>query len=199
MFRPICLMIRQQDPEQAKIIARNVHHIRIWLDLTPKGFSAAVDISVNHLRLIERGESNITSRTAGKIADFAGIEVKHLFSLTLPKLKKPENIPTVKKFYEDNRENYKYFISRKGENSVANFIRTVLIPDGYFKKQRKIVGIIVRDCRVEYKKRFTSKELSRQLGRLADKGALSKKDPTGTGKKFAYGNPDLPDDEAAAP
>lgn len=183
-------MTGQREKERAELLGKNVQSVRTQFDLTVQGLAAGIDISVNHLRLIESGKSNITVRTAGRIADFFDLDISHLFAPKLPKLKKAENIPALKKFYVENANNSQFFISRKGENSVAHFLRNELLPRQYFRKERE-VGEVVKECLVRYHKRFNSKEISRELSRLAEKGILSRKDKTGTGHKFVYREPEL--------
>src|SRR3546814_17970240 len=65
----------QREKQPTRRVAKNVHYLRLHVDLTVQGLAAGVDLSVNHVRLIEAGKSNITARTAGKICEFFNIEI----------------------------------------------------------------------------------------------------------------------------
>ncbi|WP_345954656.1 helix-turn-helix transcriptional regulator [Mucilaginibacter sp. PAMB04168] len=168
-----------------KTIAQHVKYIREYAGLTLTGFSEAVNLSISYLRLIEKGNANITYSTARKIADFCEIEPNSLLSSKPLKLKKLAQIATIEAFYKENISNPQYFIARKGENSVAYFLKNTLIPSGYLNDNRE-VNSIQQFCKVEFDKDFTSKQLSRELNRLADKDVLQRLDKFGNRSIYLY-------------
>ncbi|WP_345949035.1 helix-turn-helix transcriptional regulator [Mucilaginibacter sp. PAMB04274] len=169
----------------AKIVADNIKYIREYAGLTFVGFAEAVKISISYLRLIEKGTANITYKVAKKISDFCEIEPDSIFSAKALKLKKLSQIATINIFYTENINNPQYFISRKGENSIAHFLKNVLLPSGYLIDYRE-VNAIQAFCKSEYNKDFTSKELSRELNRLADDKKLLRFDKYGNKSIYLY-------------
>lgn len=169
----------------SQIVGSNVKNLRLQAGLTLEGFAAAISISISYVRMIENGKANITSKLAQRITDFFEIEVQRLYANKPYTLKKLENIPSVKKFYEENERNPQFFLTRKGENSVAHFLRTELIPGIYLNDEREVAEI-QNYCLTKHQRKFESKELSRQLGRLADEGLLSRKDKFGNGTVYLY-------------
>ncbi|QEC51505.1 hypothetical protein EDD80_1027 [Anseongella ginsenosidimutans] len=144
----------------------------------------------NHVRRIEAGKSNITSRTAGKIAGFFNVEIAVLYASGFPKVRKIEEIPAVSRFYKDNENNPQFFISGKDESSIAYFVREILLKKKkYFLKEREVADVVNESKRKEYGKSFKSKAISQELIRLVGKGLLARKDKTGNGKRFLYYQP----------
>lgn len=166
-------------------VSSNVKNLRVQAGLTLEGFAAAISISISYVRMIENGKANITSKLAQRITDFFEIEVQKLYTNKHYSLKKPENIPSIKRFYDENVRNPQFFLNRKGENSVAHFLRTELISGGYLDDERE-VGEIREHCLTKYQRKFDSKEMSRQLGRLVDEGLLSRTDKFGNGTVYLY-------------
>lgn len=135
--------------------------------------------------MIEKGTANITSKMAGRITDFFEIDIKRLYSASPVKIKKAILIPTIKRFYEENERNPQFFIKRKGENSVSHFLKQTLIPYGYFNKNREVNE--VRDfAKSQFKRDFTSKELSRELNRMVESGKLIRSDKTGNKSIYLF-------------
>lgn len=181
----------QREKQRAKRAGRNTYFLRRHADLTVQGLAAGVGLSINHVRKIEAGESNMTARTAGKICDFFDIEIAVLYGSTLPKVRKIEEMPAVKRFYETNKENYQFFRSLKDKNSVAHFLKEVLLKKNYFRKAKREVADVVNESNSEeYRKNFNSKEISRELIRLVERGFLARQDKTGKGKRYLYYEPE---------
>jgi len=166
-------------------VAANVRFLREAANLTLEGFISAIGISLTYLRKIEKGEANITTELADKIADFFEIKTESILSAKGIKLKPLEEILPLQKFYKENKNNSKFFIDRKGENSVAHFLKNTLLPTGYFLKGYE-VSEIQTYIRNNYNKDFSSKELSRELNRLVEKKKLFRKDLFGNQSIFSY-------------
>src|SRR3546814_9844803 len=132
----------QREKQPTRRVAKNVHYLRLHVDLTVQGLAAGVDLSVNHVRLIEAGKSNITARTAGKICDFFNIDIAVLYGVAFPEKRPIEKMPAVKRFYRENKRNPQFFISAKAQNSVASFVREVLLKNTkYLRKKREVSEI----------------------------------------------------------
>ncbi|KIO77514.1 hypothetical protein TH53_08710 [Pedobacter lusitanus] len=178
-------MMEENEQLRAELVGRQITSLLSQTGISIAGLASATDLSVNHLRTIKNGKASISSKTAGKIADFFELELSVIFSPKLIKLKKWEHIETIRKFYSDNVNNTQFFIARQAEKSVAYFLKTELIPSSFFEEKREVND--VQDyIKKEYKRGFTSKELSRQLNRLADSGVLSKEDKTGNKSIYLY-------------
>jgi hypothetical protein len=142
-------------------------------------------MSPNHLRAIRKGKASISSKTAGKIADFFMIGVDALFSAKEIKLKRIELILPLATFYKENEANQEFFIHRKAQNSIAFFLKNKILPSDYLKKERS-VSEIQNHILSDYSKEFSSKEISRQLTRLVESGKLQKKSKFGNKSVFLY-------------
>jgi transcriptional regulator with XRE-family HTH domain len=169
----------------SEIVAVNVIFLRTIADLTLQGFISAIGISMTYLRKIEKGEANITSKLADKIANLFEINTDCIYSEKTIKLKAIDQIAPLKRFYEENKNNAKYFISRKSEDSVAYFLKSILIPTGYFAKGYE-VSEIQYYIKKTYNKDFSSKDLSRELNRLVKKNILFKKDVFGNQSIYSF-------------
>lgn len=153
--------------------------------LTVIGLSNAINMSPNHLRAIKNGKASISSRTAGKIADFFMIGVDLLFSTKLIKLKRTELIIPLITFYKENEANQEFFIQRKAQNSIGFFLNNTILPSDYLEVERS-VREIKNHILSSYRKDFSSKEISRQLTRLVESGKLQKQSKFGNNSIFLY-------------
>src|SRR3546814_7599198 len=94
-------------------------------------------------------------------------------------------MPAVKRFYRENKRNPQFFISAKAQNSVAYFVREVLLKKKkYLRKKREVSDVVAESQRKEYTIDFKSKAISQELIRLVEKGLLAREDLTGEGKRF---------------
>lgn len=177
--------MEENEYQRAELVGNQLTSLLDQTGINVTGLAIATDISVNHLRTIKNGKASISSKTAGKIADFFGVEIDVIFSAKLFKLKKWETIETIKNFYEENVNNPQFFVARQGEESIAYFIKKELIPTMFFAEQRE-VNYVRKYIKKEYKRDFSSKEISRQLNRLTDSGVLSKEDKTGNKSIYLY-------------
>ena len=178
-------MAETNDKERAAIVGRQLNSLLQQTGITIVGLAHAVDMSVNHLRTIRAGNASVSSRTAGKIADFFDIEVSQLFSAKPVRVKNIRSIPTINRFYEDNVGNPQFFTDQRKENSLMHFLRTELLTTKYLKNEHD-VGEIREHCKEIYKRDFTSKALSAQLVRLVKEGLLSKRRKFGNGSVYLY-------------
>lgn len=180
-----CFMAETNDQERALAVGRQLRSLLQQAGITIVGLAYAIDMSVNHLRTIRTGKASISSRTAGKIADFFYIEVSQLFSVKPIKIKNIKSIPTIKQFYEENVGNPQFFTNQIKDNSLMHFLRTELLKSKYFEEEHD-VGEIRKHCKEKYQRNFSSKALSAQLVRLAEEGALVRRDKFGNGSVYLY-------------
>lgn len=178
-------MAEANDKERSAIVGKQLRSLLQQAGITIVGLADAIDMSVNHLRTIRADKASISSRTAGKIVDFFNIEVSQLFSAKPIKIKNIRSIPTIKRFYEENVGNSQFFIRQRKENSLMHFLRTELLKSKYFEEEHD-VGEIRKHCKEKYQRNFTSKALSAQLVRLAEEGALVRRDKFGNGSVYLY-------------
>ncbi len=135
--------------------------------------------------MIEKGSANISPKLVTKVANFFGVEVSQLYSSKIIILRSPIKIETVSRFYYENQKNAKFFLSRRGEYSVAAFLRNILLSDPYMIEGREVSDLI-EYCYKNYQRKLSSQEMSRELRRLYNKGVVGRKDKFGNGSVFLY-------------
>lgn len=173
------------DQETAEIVAKNLRVLMQNYDLTPHGVESGAGVEVHTVMKILNCKTNMAMRTAKKLSVFFGITIDVLLSSKAIKLKKVENTPTIKKFYEENRLNKKYFESRKKENVVADFLRNILLSDPEFKDYIR-AGALTTHINKTYNKSFKAKTVAKELSRLFEEGLVERRDNTGEGAVFYY-------------
>lgn len=169
----------------ANVVASNVKKWRIQSGLTVEGFASAISISVSYVRRIQNGKANITTGLGERITNFLQLDSDDLYKIKSPDLKQFDSIAPLKEFYISNERNPQFFINRQKENNLAHFLRTELLNDNFMNDEHDVGQIQIR-CLEEHSRKFDSKELSRELGRLVDKGLLVKRDKFGNGTVFLY-------------
>src|SRR3546814_15222724 len=115
----------QREKQPTRRVAKNVHYLRLHVDLTVQGLAAGVDLSVNHVRLIEAGKSTITARKAGKICDFFNIDRAVLYGVAFPEKRPIEKMPAVKRFSRETNRHPPSFISDNAQTNLAYYVREV--------------------------------------------------------------------------
>src|SRR3546814_19550185 len=124
--------------QRAVIFGRNASFLRREAGLTIAGAAAAFRLSDNHLRLIEKGETNIRAKNAKVIADFFNTDTETLYSAAFPPVKDIEEMSAVKKFRKANKAKVQFFTISKKQNSVADFRREhFLTEQKYFPEDKK--------------------------------------------------------------
>ncbi len=170
-----------------KILGVNFKSMRMETGLTKEGVANALNLSISYILMIERGEANISSKTAEKICTFFEIEMFQLYSEKIIRLKPISKLRNVEKFYIENINNKKFFIAKRVEYSVAEFIRKCIIPDKIIENYlsvKEIKNIVFN----KYNRKVSSQELSRELRRAYIRGELLRKDKFGNGSVFEYKN-----------
>lgn len=175
----------QKDLIRAQTVGRQLTALLVQSEISIVGLAHAIEMSVNHLRTIKNGKASISIKTAGKIADFFDLEIGALFSSKPLTLKKLQDIANVKDFYASNVNNSQFFLHRREENSVAVFLKKILLSSEFLNEERE-VNEIQSFIKNGFHKDFTSKELSRQLNRLVNAGMLTKRDKTGRKSIYLY-------------
>lgn len=173
------------DHHTAQIVANNLAFLMKHYGLTVYGIEAGTGIEVHTINRILSKRTNISTGSAKKLADFFGITVDVLFSSKPIKVKKIDNTPSIKRFYEENPLNNKYFQSRQKENVVARFLRTVLVNDPYLNEGRR-AGNISSHIKNLYKKDFNRETVNKELARMYQEGILQREDKTGKGSVYYY-------------
>ena len=135
--------------------------------------------------MIERGAANISSNLATRIADLFEIKVAQLYSSKKITLKSPRAIGPIAKFYDENKQNAKFFLHRRTEYSVASFVRNILLVDTYIREEHTI-GDIKKYSVEKYKRELDSQELSREVRRLFLKGVLKRKNKFENNSVYFY-------------
>jgi len=174
------------DIETATIVADNLTSLMNHFDLTPYGVEAGADVEIHTIAKILRRTTNISTRTAKRLSMFFEITIDTLFSARPLKLKKAENVPTIKQFHVDNALNPKYFISKQKENVVAQFLRDIVIHDPILNEKKRS-GIIAKHVNETYGKSFDPKTVAKELARMYEEELIDREDKTGKKSVFYYG------------
>lgn len=173
------------DTETARIAAKNLTTLMDKYNLTTYGTAAGAEVEVHTINRILSMTTNISTRVAKKLSKFFGIGINHFFSLELPKLKKIEQVPTLKDFYEANTLNHKYFQDRSKENQVAHFLRTEFIHNKFLETGQR-ASAVTKYINQNYSKNFNKKTVAKELFRLYEAGDLLRDDPSGKGAVYYY-------------
>jgi transcriptional regulator with XRE-family HTH domain len=166
--------VSENNANLSVIVGKNIRQLRTQTGLTIEGLTFALSISISYTLMIEKGTANISSKLAKNIATFFGIEVAQLYSRKKISLKLPRIIPTIAKFYDENKENAKFFIHRRSEYSVASFVSNILLLDSFMQEEHT-VGEIKAHSNKKYHRELDSQELSREVRRLFLKNVLQRR------------------------
>ena len=173
------------DLDIAAIVAQNLKTLMTHYNLTVYGVEIGTGLEVHTINKILKKRTNLSTTSAKKIAAFFDITVDVLFSGKPLKLRKIENTPTIKKFYEDYPLNNKYYITRHKENAVGQFLRKVMIGDPNFEKGQR-AGKIADYIEQKYAKGFKTETVRKELERMYAEGFLEREDRSGAGAVFFY-------------
>lgn len=161
------------------ILADNLKSLRKQALLTINGIDAYTNQSSDHIRQLENKGNQVTPNvnTLLPYSVLYNVTVNDL--LTKPNLKLGENLLELETFRRTYRDFKDYFIDAL---SIPDFIRLKVLTLPQLKIGVKVSEIIdlFPDEKVD------SKSLSRELGRMVEKGILVKEDPNGKGAVYFY-------------
>ncbi|WP_028295221.1 helix-turn-helix domain-containing protein [Olivibacter sitiensis] len=173
------------DINRAKIVAKNLKTLMDTYRLTVHGVEAGAGIEVHTLNRILNLNTNISPNTAQRLADFFGIGIDQIFSSKMARLRRLDQVPTLKNFYVESKLNKKYFQDRVKEDVVTEFLKAVMLLDPFFNTGKRAKEI-TDHINGKYDKDFNSKTVAKVLSRLWGIGLLKREDRTGKGKVFYY-------------
>ena len=184
-------MTTDSENTRSKNVGKNLTSLLDQTGITITGFSYGANVSLNHARRIKNGKASISSKTAGKIADFFEIEAGLLFFSKNIKLKDPLKIPSIAKFYDENIENDKFFTDRAKDDKVATILKNQLIHEEFMAEWTRSMEIVdyvkVSKKYQNYKNLFNIRNVSKALGRIYDSTTLlERNDMRGNSKVFQY-------------
>lgn len=165
--------MEDRDQALADIIAANINSMLKQTRISLIGLAFGTEISLNHLRTITKGQASISTKTAGKIANIFQIQISALFSPAPIDLGDIDDIPNIRAFYIQNKNNPKFFEGRKSETGVAYFVRTEMLNNNYFEEPLEVYQVI-DIAKKDFKKVLGSKQTSLALNRMVDSGELEK-------------------------
>ena len=176
---------------RSKNVGKNLTSLLEQTGITITGFSYGAGISLNHARRIKNGKASISSKTAGKIADFFDIEAGLLFLSKNIKLKDPLKIPSIAIFYSENIQNDKFFTARAKDDKVAVILKDQLIHEEIMSdwtRSNQIVEYVKKSKKYQkYKHLFNIRNVSKAFGRIYESTTLlDRNDMRGNGKVFQY-------------
>lgn len=169
----------------AENVAKQLHSLMQQADLTVYGLAEGARLSTHTVNRILKKKTNLSSGSAKKLALFFSIPLEKIFSDSLVKLKKIENIPSIYEFHKTNSENDIYFISKFKENKVATFIKETLVYDSFINEGKRSKEISEYILKV-YGKDFDPKVVAKALERLYNENVLNRDDKTGAASVYYY-------------
>lgn len=162
-----------------RILADNLRSLRKQAMLTINGIDAYTNQSSDHIRQLENKKNRVTPNvnTLLPFSELYDVTVNDL--LTKPDLKLGENLEALNTFRRKYKDFKDYFIDSL---SIPDFIRIKILPLHQMKIGMKVSEIIDQFPDDNLK----SKPLSRELGRMVEKGILTKIDLNGMGAVYSY-------------
>lgn len=162
-----------------RILADNLRSLRKQALLTINGIDAYTSQSSDHIRQLENKGNKVTPNvnTLLPYSELYDVTVNAL--LTKPDLKLGTNLEELEAFRRKYKDFKDYFMDTL---STPDFIRLKILPLPEMKTGMKVSEIIdlFPDDNIE------SKPLSRELGRMVEKGKLVKEDASGKGAVYLY-------------
>lgn len=162
-----------------RILADNLKSLRKQALFTINGIDAYTNQSSDHIRQLENKENQVTPNVNTLIPFSKLYDVTVDDLLTKPDLKLGQNLQELETFRKKYRDFKDYFIDAL---SMPDFIRLKVLPLRQMKTGMKVSEI--RDLFPD--ESIESKPLSRELGRMVEKGILVREDPDGTGAVYLY-------------
>lgn len=161
------------------ILADNLKSLRKQARLTINGIDAYTNQSSDHIRQLENKGNQVTPNVNTLLPYSALYDVSVNDLLTKPNLKLGQNLQALETFRRTYKEFKNYFIDAL---SIPDFIRLKVLFLPQMKSGMKVSEIIdlFPDDSIE------SKPLSRELGRMVEKGILVREDPSGNGAVYLY-------------
>lgn len=162
-----------------RILAENLKSLRKQARLTINGIDAYTNQSSDHIRQLESIENKVTPNvnTLLPYSELYGVSVNEI--LTKPKLELGENLVKLEAFRRKYRHIKDYFIDAL---SIPDFIKLKILPLPEMRTGMKVSEIIDHFPDDNLK----SKPLSRELGRMVEKGILVREDASGKGAVYVY-------------
>ncbi|WBL43557.1 hypothetical protein PBT90_02475 [Algoriphagus halophytocola] len=162
-----------------RILADNLRSLRKQALLTINGIDAYTNQSSDHIRQLENKGNKVTPNVNTLLPYSTLYDVTVNDLLKKPDLKLGSNLKVLETFRRNYKDFKDYFIDAL---STPDFIRLKVLPLPQMKAGMKVSEIIdlFPDDNIE------SKPLSRELGRMVEKGILVKEDSSGNGAVYLY-------------
>lgn len=142
-----------------------------FLELTPIGMAAFLDLSSDHIYSLRRGRRSISDAIAESLSEKLGITTADVYNSNFKLRKTKKGIQHMNQFIHANRNNPNFFINLKNENSLTFKIRTVLVENGYFEFEKQVSQVVEELAKLQIK--VISGKATKSLLYLVETGYLT--------------------------
>ncbi|GAA4331461.1 hypothetical protein GCM10023149_37300 [Mucilaginibacter gynuensis] len=161
------------DDDYKHEIANRIKYIMVISGLEIIGLSKFTGISDSHIYSILNKRRILTNKVANRIGEKFNFDGKLIFNLNIEIPNSIAKSATLKKFLEDNKLNYYYFLSNRAERKGRLFIENILLGSDFFENP-KFTWEVSEEC-VKYGRHFSSNEINGHLKYLVVKKLLKSK------------------------
>jgi plasmid maintenance system antidote protein VapI len=151
--------------------AQKFRNFLTFLELTPLGLAAFLDMSLDHIYSLRRGRRSISDAIAESLSEKLGITTADVFNSNFKLRKTKKGIHHMNQFIDTNKNNPNFFINQKNENSLTLKIRTVLVEHGYFDSEKQVSQVVAELAKFQIK--VVSGKATKSLLYLVETGYLT--------------------------
>jgi plasmid maintenance system antidote protein VapI len=151
--------------------AQRFREFLTFLELTPLGMAAFLDLSSDHIYSLLRGRRSISDAIADSISEKLGITTADVYNSNFKLRKTKKGIQHMNQFIHANRNNPNFFINLKNENSLTFKIRIELVENGFFNSEKQVSKVVEELAKLQIK--VISGKATKSLLYLVETGYLT--------------------------
>ncbi|WP_111672698.1 hypothetical protein [Algoriphagus litoralis] len=159
------------NPELDQTSAQRFKEFINFLELTPIGMAAFLDLSSDHIYSLRRGRRSISDAIAESLSEKLGITTADVYNSNFKLRKTKTGILHMNQFIHANRNNPNFFINLKNENSLTFKIRSELVENGYFESEKQVSQVVEELAKLQIK--VISGKATKSLLYLVETGYLT--------------------------
>lgn len=151
--------------------AQRFNEFLTFLELTPLGMAAFLELSSDHIYSLRRGRRSISDAIASTLSEKLGITTADVYNPNFKLRKTKKGIQHMNQFKHANRNNPNFFINLKNENSLTLRIRALLVENGYFESEKQVNQVVEELAKFQIK--VISGKATKSLLYLVETGYLT--------------------------